>query len=59
MAHPNIRRTPNDQPESEFRDKVRDALDMDMFTRDSQIIEEIKRLKKQAAVLDEMGMRVE
>ena len=54
MAHPNIRRTPNDQPETEFRDKVRDALDMDMFTRDFQIIDEIRKLKAKAASFDDL-----
>lgn len=44
-THTNDRVTPAGDIEGRFRREVRDALDMDIFTRDFQIIEEIKRLK--------------
>ena len=40
-----LRHTPDDKLETPFREDVRNALDLDMFTRDFQIIAEIKRLK--------------
>lgn len=41
-----IRYTPNMEVESHFRLTIRNALDLDLFVRDYQIIEEIQRLKK-------------
>jgi hypothetical protein len=42
----NDRHDPEGRLEGDFRRDVRDALGMDLFTRDASIIEEIKRLKR-------------
>lgn len=42
----NDRNTPSGHLEDKFRREVRYALEVDNFTRDDQIIDEIHRLKK-------------
>lgn len=37
-----------DMPEEKFREKVREALDLDWSTRDERIFEELRRLKNLA-----------
>ena len=41
----NVRRTPDGQTESKFRQQIRDLLDLDWSTRDEKIYEELGRLK--------------
>lgn len=48
----NRRSDPDGNLETRFRCDVRDALDMDMFTRDGQIIDEIKKLKREIKRLE-------
>jgi len=43
----NKRYTPDMNLEQTFRGQVRDILDLDIFTRDEQIFEELRRLKRQ------------
>lgn len=47
----NTRYTPDRDVENEFRREVRYALDMDVYSRDDQLIEEIKRLKQEHTAL--------
>jgi hypothetical protein len=42
----NKRLTPDREVEVHFRREVRDALGLDLFTRDDQILDEIRRLKR-------------
>jgi len=42
----NVRLTPDGVTETRFRREVRDILDLDLFTRDDQILAELRRLKK-------------
>ena len=42
----NVRRTPDGNPESNFRQQIRDILDLDWSTRDEKIYEELRRLKR-------------
>jgi hypothetical protein len=44
--NPNDRHTPDGHLESWFRQQVRDILNLDTFTRDQKILEELRRLKK-------------
>ena len=44
--HPNRRFDPDHNIENAFRQTVRDILDLDPFTRDYAIFEELRRLKK-------------
>lgn len=37
---------PNGNPESEFRQRIRDILNLDWSTRDEKIYDELRRLKK-------------
>ncbi len=46
MSNINTRITPSGDIEDDFRLDVRLALDADIFTRDDQIIDEIRRLKR-------------
>jgi len=46
MNEVNRRLTPDGNIEQDFRAQVRDLLDLDIFTRDFAIFEEIKRLKR-------------
>ncbi len=46
MNPKNIRYTPEGPQENEFRLNVRDALGMDVFTRNDQILDEIRRLRE-------------
>jgi len=46
MTSKNIRYTPEGLQENEFRLEVRDALDLDIFARNDQIIEKIKFLMR-------------
>ena len=41
----NQRLTPDGQPESKFRQQIRDILDLDWSTRDEKIYDELRRLK--------------
>jgi hypothetical protein len=46
MGNPvNERLDPNGRLETPFRNEVRDLLNLDVFTRDDQIFDEIRRLK--------------
>lgn len=45
MSDKNIRITPSGDVETTFRREVRLALDLDIFTRDDQIVDEVRRLK--------------
>lgn len=49
MNQINSRITPSGEVETKFRREVRDALDLDIFTRDDQIVDEIRRLKRNEA----------
>lgn len=49
----NTRYTPDGHPESWFRQQIRDILDLDMFTRDHKILEELRRLKNVDKGLDQ------
>jgi len=42
----NKRYTPDMNLEQTFRGQVRDILDLDVFTRDEQIFEELRELKR-------------
>lgn len=42
----NVRYTPDRHPESQFRQKIRDILDLDWSTRDDKIYDELRRLKR-------------
>ena len=42
----NQRLTPDGNPESNFRQRIRDILDLDWSTRDEKIYEELRRLKR-------------
>lgn len=42
----NVRHTPDGQVETNFRRQVRDALNLDEFTRDDVIVEELRKLKR-------------
>ena len=44
--HINTRYTPKGDIEGHFRRDVRDALDLDIFTRDDQIIDRIRLLMR-------------
>lgn len=44
--NPNVRHTPDGHVESWFRQQVRDILDLDPFTRDQKILDELRRLKR-------------
>lgn len=50
--NPNDRRDPDGNLESTFREQVRDALGVDQFTRDFEIIERIKWLRAFKEVSD-------
>lgn len=43
----NLRLTPSGDVEDAFRRKLRDVLDLDLFTRDDQILDEIRKLKRE------------
>ena len=43
----NRRYTPDGNPESHFRQRIRDILGLDWSTRDEKIYDELRRLKKQ------------
>ena len=47
LANENLNRRydPNGNPESDFRQRVRDILDLDWSARDEKIYEELRRLK--------------
>jgi len=56
--NPNTRYTPDGNIEPEFREQVREALDLDWGTRDQQILDEIRRLKRvEARVLEGAAAR--
>ena len=58
MSDNNTRYTPDGNIEQKFRQQVRDALDLDWSTRDQQIIDEIRRLKRvEAGVLEGAAAR--
>lgn len=42
----NRRYTPDGNPESLFRQRIRDILDLDFSARNEQIYEELRRLKR-------------
>ncbi len=42
----NRRLTPDGHPESNFRQQIRDILNLDWSTRDQRIYDELRRLKK-------------
>ena len=42
----NQRYTPDGNPESHFRQRIRDILNLDWSTRDEKIYDELRRLKK-------------
>jgi hypothetical protein len=52
MHNNNIRYTPEGPQENEFRLSVRNALNLDVFARNDQIIDEIRRLKQLESASD-------